>query len=38
MLQVCEVIEESGSRTEDGNMSITFGQLFKLYQFISDKV
>ncbi|KAL3110673.1 hypothetical protein niasHT_017551 [Heterodera trifolii] len=49
MLQLCEVIEEHGhrrrARTNNGNNNsepcrvvISFGALFNIYQFISDKV
>ncbi|KAL3111624.1 hypothetical protein niasHT_016094 [Heterodera trifolii] len=49
MLQLCEVIEEHGHRrrartnngnnnSEPGRVVISFGALFNIYQFISDKV
>ncbi|KAK6729470.1 hypothetical protein RB195_006487 [Necator americanus] len=38
MLYLCEVILEYGRFTKEGRMEITFGKLFSVYQFISDKV
>jgi len=38
MVQLCEVIEENGYRLADGSMEINFGDLFRIYQFISDKL
>ncbi|KAK6024699.1 hypothetical protein OSTOST_09488 [Ostertagia ostertagi] len=38
MLYLCEIIREYGYRSNDGRISITFGKLFNVYQYISDKV
>ncbi|EYB81742.1 hypothetical protein Y032_0375g247 [Ancylostoma ceylanicum] len=38
MLYLCEVIREYGHRSRKGRIEITFGQLFSVYQYISDKV
>ncbi|KAK0424904.1 hypothetical protein QR680_008916 [Steinernema hermaphroditum] len=39
MVQVCEVILEYGRVSKrTGKVVITFGELFRIYQFISDKV
>lgn len=38
MLYLCEVIREYGDLTRNGRIEITFGQLFSVYQYISDKV
>jgi len=35
---LCSVIEEHGSPVEDGLAVIKFGELFRLYQVISNKV
>jgi hypothetical protein len=35
---LCSVIEEHGKPIEDGLAEIKFGELFKLYQVISNKV
>ncbi|KIH67508.1 hypothetical protein ANCDUO_02159 [Ancylostoma duodenale] len=37
MLYLCEVIREYGHLTKKGRIEITFGQLFSVYQYISDK-
>uniref|UniRef100_A0A915E460 Costars domain-containing protein n=1 Tax=Ditylenchus dipsaci TaxID=166011 RepID=A0A915E460_9BILA len=40
MFQLCQVIEENGHRNSPSSyeITITFGDLFKIYQFISDKL
>ncbi|KHJ89962.1 hypothetical protein OESDEN_10200 [Oesophagostomum dentatum] len=38
MLYLCEVIRKYGYRSRRGRVEITFGKLFSVYQFISDKV
>uniref|UniRef100_A0A914DE91 Costars domain-containing protein n=1 Tax=Acrobeloides nanus TaxID=290746 RepID=A0A914DE91_9BILA len=39
MAQICEVIEEYGKiDSTTGKIYITFGDLFNIYQYISDKV
>ncbi|TKR94517.1 hypothetical protein L596_008791 [Steinernema carpocapsae] len=39
MVQVCEVIVEYGRVSKrTGQVAIQFGELFRVYQFISDKV
>lgn len=39
MVEICEVIEEYGRRSgTTDKVMITFGDLFKIYQVISDKV
>jgi hypothetical protein len=38
IVQVCEVIAENGHRRRSGDISISFGQLFSIYQYISDKL
>ncbi|VDM86010.1 unnamed protein product, partial [Strongylus vulgaris] len=38
MLYLCEVIRENGYVTRKGRSEITFGKLFAVYQYISDKV
>ncbi|KAI1721856.1 costars domain-containing protein [Ditylenchus destructor] len=44
MLQLCQVIEEYGEKSNDdvsgemNQITITFGKLFHIYQYISDKV
>lgn len=35
---LCQVIEENGIPTADGFTEIKFGELFRLYQVISNKV
>uniref|UniRef100_A0A1I8BVB9 Costars domain-containing protein n=1 Tax=Meloidogyne hapla TaxID=6305 RepID=A0A1I8BVB9_MELHA len=37
MLQLCEIIEEYGNKI-NGEKIITFGHLFNIYEYISDKV
>ncbi|KJH47412.1 hypothetical protein DICVIV_06487 [Dictyocaulus viviparus] len=38
MLYLCEIIRDYGSRSDDGQVKITFGKLFNVYEQISDKV
>ncbi|KAK5973931.1 Actin-binding Rho-activating protein [Trichostrongylus colubriformis] len=38
MMYLCEVIRDYGYRSNDGRVKITFGKLFSVYQYISDKV
>jgi len=38
IIQLCEVIDENGSRNRDGTTTISFGKLFGIYVYISDKV
>jgi len=38
IIQLCEIIDENGARQTDGTVVISFGELFKTYQWISDKV
>jgi len=38
IIQLCEIIDENGSKNQDGTITITFGQLFSIYVYISDKV
>ncbi|PIO76168.1 hypothetical protein TELCIR_01756, partial [Teladorsagia circumcincta] len=38
MLYLCEIIRDYGYRSSDGQIQITFGKLFGVYQYISDKV
>lgn len=38
IVQLCEVIEENGRRNADGTVTISFGDLFANYVYISDKV
>jgi len=38
IIRVCEVITECGIEQPDGTVLITFGKLFDVYQYISDKV
>ncbi|XGW25025.1 hypothetical protein V3C99_006452 [Haemonchus contortus] len=38
MLYLCDVIRDYGYRSKDGQIKITFGKLFAVYQYISDKV
>jgi len=38
IIQLCEVIDENGIRNKDGTVTISFGTLFGIYVYISDKV
>lgn len=38
MLYLCEIIRDYGYRSKEGQVKITFGKLFSVYQYISDKV
>uniref|UniRef100_A0A914XEM1 Costars domain-containing protein n=1 Tax=Plectus sambesii TaxID=2011161 RepID=A0A914XEM1_9BILA len=38
IIRVCEVITECGTEQPDGTVLITFGKLFSVYQYISDKI
>ncbi|XP_003373906.1 actin-binding Rho-activating protein [Trichinella spiralis] len=35
---LCELISEFGARNDDGTTTITFGKLFEIYVYVSDKV
>ncbi|KRX85209.1 Actin-binding Rho-activating protein [Trichinella nativa] len=38
IIQLCELISEFGTRNDDGTTTITFGKLFEIYVYVSDKV
>jgi hypothetical protein len=38
IVQLCEVITENGIAMPDGRVIIKFGDLFNIYNYISDKV
>ncbi|VDL72308.1 unnamed protein product [Nippostrongylus brasiliensis] len=38
MMYLCEVIRDYGTPGADGRITITFGKLFSIYQYISDKL
>ncbi|KAL1244028.1 Actin-binding Rho-activating protein [Trichinella spiralis] len=38
IIQLCELISEFGARNDDGTTTITFGKLFEIYVYVSDKV
>lgn len=38
IIQLCEVISENGQVNGDGTVRVTFGKLFNVYVYISDKV
>uniref|UniRef100_A0A915HYD2 Costars domain-containing protein n=1 Tax=Romanomermis culicivorax TaxID=13658 RepID=A0A915HYD2_ROMCU len=38
IVYLCEIIDEYGTRKDDGSCVIEFGKLFNIYTFISDKL
>ncbi|CDW55546.1 Costars domain containing protein [Trichuris trichiura] len=38
IIQLCELISEFGDPQPDGTVTITFGKLFDVYTYVSDKV